>query len=210
MTILWSLLTLAGVHLLAVASPGPAFVSVIQTSVRNPRRVTLSHVLGLGLASALWACSAIFGLEALLVRFANLYRILQLAGGLYLAWIGIQAWRHAKNPLPTPSERSAAITPARAIRRGFSTNIANPKVMVFYGSIFTALLRPDMPSWVRPTAIGITIFNNVAWYGSLGLLLSSSKAQAAYTRAKVTIDRVAGTVMFLFGLKLIWGARRAA
>jgi threonine efflux protein len=210
MPILWSLLTLAGVHLLAVASPGPAFVSVIQTSVRNPRRVTLCHVLGLGLASALWACSAIFGLEALLVRFANLYRILQLAGGLYLAWIGIQAWRHARSPLPLPSERAAALTPAQAIRRGFSTNIANPKVMVFYGSIFTALLHPGMPAWVRPTAIGITIFNNVAWYGSLGLLLSSSKAQATYTHAKSTIDRIAGTVMFLFGLKLIWGARHPA
>ena len=68
MPIFWSLLTLVGVHLLAVASPGPAFVSMVQTSVRNPRNVTLTQVLGLGLASATWACAALFGLEALLTR----------------------------------------------------------------------------------------------------------------------------------------------
>jgi threonine/homoserine/homoserine lactone efflux protein len=169
----------------------------------------LLHVLGLGLASVLWACAVGFGMEALLMRVAGLYRILQLLGGLYLAWIGIQAWRHAKNALPVAVQGAALITPAQAIRRGFSTNIANPKVMVFYASIFTAVLKPGLPVWVRVAAIGIVLFDNLMWYGSLGLLLSSARAQNTYTRAKTAIDRTAGTVMFLFGLKLVWDARRA-
>jgi threonine efflux protein len=209
MPIFWSLLTLMGVHLIAVASPGPAFISVVQTSVSNPRRVMLMHVLGLGLASMLWACAVGFGMEALLMRVAGLYRVLQLLGGLYLAWIGIQAWRRAKKPLPVAAPGAALITPMQAIRRGFSTNIANPKVMVFYASIFTAVLKPSLPMWVRFVAVGIVLFDNLMWYGSLGFLLSSSRAQNTYTRAKAAIDRTAGTVMFLFGLKLVWDARRA-
>jgi threonine efflux protein len=210
MGIFWSLATLAGVHLLAAASPGPAFVSVIQSSVRNPWRTMLLHVLGLGLASGLWACAAVFGLQALLVRVAGLYRILQLAGGLYLAWIGLQAWRHAEEAMPAELEETAAVTPLRAVWGGFTTNVANPKVMVFFGSVFTAVLKPEMPGWVRLAAIGIVLVDNMLWYGGVGTLLSSARARRAYGRAKTAIDRTAGTVMLLFGLKLVWDARRAA
>jgi threonine efflux protein len=208
MPIFWSLLALAGVHLLAVASPGPAFISVVQTSVRCSRRITLFHVLGLGLAVMVWATATLFGLEALLTRITWLYRLLQFAGGLYLAYIGVQSIRHAKDPihadtvtrLPTPK------TPLQALGRGFTTNIANPKVMVFFASIFTAILKPGMPLWVRFAAIAIVYANETLWNGALGLLLSSPRSQRTYIRLKSTIDRTAGTVMLLFGLKLIYGA----
>ena len=212
MSIFWSLITLAGVHLLAVASPGPGFLSVVQTSVRNPRRIMLLHVLGMGLASATWACGAAFGLQEVLVRAAGVYRLLQLAGGLYLAWIGIQAWRHSGETMHAISASAgpAHLRPMQALRRGYATNIANPKVMVFYVSIFTAILRPEMPAWVRFVAIAIMLVDNMMWYGGVGFLLSSPGAQAAYGRAKTAIDRTAGTVMLLFGLRLVWGARRSA
>lgn len=209
MQIFLSLLALMGVHLLAVASPGPGFVSVIQTAVRNPRRIMFMHVLGLGLASALWASSAVFGLQALMVRMAGLYRIMELAGGLYLMWVGFKSWRHAGAPLPAPVEGGTELTARQAIWRGFSTNIANPKVMVFYVSIFTAVMRPNMPGWVRLVAICITIFDNMALYGTLGTLISTPRAQAGYMGMKTRIDRIAGTVMLGFGAKLIWSARRA-
>jgi len=210
MVIFWSLLALMGVHLLAVASPGPGFVSVIQTAVRNPRRIMFMHVFGLGLASAVWASSAVFGLQTLMVRMAGVYRVLELAGGLYLMWIGFKSWRHAKAPLPVPVDGGTELTAGQAVWRGFSTNIANPKVMVFYVSIFTAVLRPGMPAWVRLVAICITIFDNMALYGTLGTLISTPRAQAGYIAMKSRIDRVAGTVMLGFGAKLVWSARRVA
>jgi threonine efflux protein len=184
-------------------------VSVVQTAVRNPRRIMLMHVLGLGLASAVWACSAIFGVQALMVKVVGLYRVMQLAGGLYLMWIGFKSWRYAKAPLPAPKEGGAELTAGQAVWRGFSTNIANPKVMVFYVSIFTAVLRPGMPHWVGLAAVCITLFDNMAVYGTLGSLLGTEKAQNGYVRLKAKIDRVAGTVMLGFGAKLVWGARHA-
>jgi threonine/homoserine/homoserine lactone efflux protein len=209
MQIFLSLLALMGVHMLAVASPGPGFISVIQTAVRNPRRIMFMHVFGLGLASAVWACSAIFGLQAIMAKMAGLYRAMQLAGGLYLMWIGFKSWRYANVPLPPPAGGGTELTVPQAIWRGFSTNIANPKVMVFYISIFTAVLRPNMPGWVRALAVCITIFDNMALYGTLGSLIGTPKAQACYLRMKSRIDRAAGTVMLGFGAKLVWSARRA-
>ena len=211
MPILWSLATLMGVHLVAVISPGPGFLSVIQTAVRNPRRIMFLHVLGMGLASLTWACGAVFGMQAVLTRAVGLYRVLQIAGGLYLVWVGIQSWRHAKEPIHPPEQAAAEhLRPLEALRRGYATNIANPKVMVFYVSIFTAVLHPGMPGWVRFVALAIMLVDNLAWYGSVGVLLSSPRAQRSYERAKTAIDRTAGSVMLLFGLRLVWGARRGA
>ena len=211
MSIFWSLLTLAGVHLLAVASPGPAFVSIVQTSTCNPRRITILHVLGLGAAIFIWATAAVFGMEALLTRVAWLYRVLEIGGGLYLMYIGIQSFRHARKPLATPAKDAfpAHLTPLQAFRRGFTTNFANPKVMVFFASIFSVILKPGAPLWVRFAAITIVFLNETLWDGGLGLLLSTAHAQRVYTRAKTAIDRTAGAVMSLFGLRLIWGAVRA-
>jgi len=208
MSIFWSLITLAGVHLLAVASPGPAFVSVIQTSTSNPRRIAVVHVLGLGTAVLVWATAAVFGMEALLARVAWLYRVLEFGGGLYLVYIGIQSFRHARKPLAAPANDvvPAHLTLLQAFRRGFTTNFANPKVMVFFASIFSAVLKPGGPLWVRFAAITIVFLNETLWDGGLSLLLSTAPAQRAYTRAKSAIDRTAGVFMSLFGFRLVWGA----
>jgi len=208
MPVLWSLLTLAGVHLLAVASPGPAFVSIVQTSTSNPRRITIVHVLGLGAAIFLWATAAVFGMQALLARVAWLYRFLEVGGGLYLLYIGIQSILHARDKLITDvdSNRTTLLTPFQAFRRGFTTNFANPKMMVFFASIFSAVLKPGAPFSVRLVAIVIVFLNETLWDGGLGLLLSTAHFQRVYARARAGIDRTAGVVMSLFGLRLIWEA----
>ena len=137
-----------------------------------------------------------------------LYRALQLVGGLYLLYVGLQAWRHASDPILLPHLPSHQLTGTEAFRRGFATNIANPKVMVFFASIFAALLNSQWPFWVRLLMLSIIAFNETGWYALLALLLSTTRAQSIYRRAKVGIDRVAGSCMVLFGGKLIWNAAK--
>lgn len=212
MTYVPALLALMGVHLLAVASPGPAFVATIQISVRQSRTHALLHSLGLGLAVLAWAMGALFGLQALMQNVAGLFGALQLAGGLYLVYIGIQSWLHAPDPLGHSPEGPAtrALTPWQAFARGFATNISNPKVMVFFASIFSLVLDPAWPAWVRALVLLIVFLDETVWNGALAILLSTKRAQTAYLKAKTTVDRIAGACMFAFGGRLIWGATRQA
>ena len=95
----------------------------------------------------------------------------------------------------------------QAWRLGFSTNVANPKVIVFYGSIFVALFAPDTPGWARIAALLIVAANESCWFAVLALLFSSRPAQPVYRRARRWIDRATGAVMVIFGFRLILGAR---
>jgi threonine/homoserine/homoserine lactone efflux protein len=95
-----------------------------------------------------------------------------------------------------------------AFLRGFSTNLSNPKVIVFFASIFAAVLNPAWPNWLRGIVLFIIFVDETGYYILLTLLLSTRKAQAAYRRGKVVIERTAGTAMFGFGGKLLYSAVR--
>src|SRR5205814_9403225 len=90
-----ALLGLAVVHLLAVASPGPSTVLVVQTAAVSGRRGGLIAALAMMLGALAWAAAALYGLQALFAQFAWLYRVCQVAGGLFLIYLAVMIWRHA-------------------------------------------------------------------------------------------------------------------
>ena len=203
-------ITLAGigaVQLMAAMSPGPAFLVVTRLSVGESRRTALAAAFGVAMAALFWAVAATLGMHVLLAEAAWLYGILKLAGGAYLLWLGFQAWRHADVALAPATNGAVSMSCWQAWRLGFSTNLANPKVIVFFGSIFVTLFTPETPDWVRAAALVIVAANESGWYATVALLFSSRPAQAAYRRAKRWIDRATGAVMMIFGLRLILSTR---
>src|SRR5882672_5277630 len=91
---------LAVIHLLAVASPGPSTVLVIQTAAVAGRRGGLLAALAMMVGALLWAGAALFGLQALFARFDWLYLAFRIGGALYLLYLAMMLWRHARDPLP--------------------------------------------------------------------------------------------------------------
>ena len=202
-----ALVGIGAVQLLAAMSPGPAFLTVTRVSVGESRHAALAAALGVATATLIWAVAATLGMHVLLTEAAWLYDVLKLIGGGYLVWLAVEAWRHADTPLAPGANSLAGMSTWQAWRLGFGTNLANPKVIVFFGSIFVALFRPDTPAWVRLAALVIVAANEIGWYVAVALLFSSRAAQTTYRRAKRWIDRVTGAVMMIFGLRLILGVR---
>jgi threonine efflux protein len=157
----------------------------------------------------IWAVAAVFGVQIVLMKAEWLYRAMQFGGGCYLAYIGVQSWRHAKDAPPEGSAiAEKPVTVARAFLQGLVTNLSNPKVIVFFASIFTAVLDPKWPGWLRGVVLAVVFVDEVAYYSGLALLLSTTKARAGYRRAKTAIERTAGGAMLGFGGKLIYGSLR--
>ncbi len=203
MEFLAPLVTLWAVQLLAAISPGQSFVLISKLALSNPRPVALSAVMGLGLGTIIWSSAAILGVALLLETAAWAYTAFKIAGGIYLVWLAIMLWRHAPEPVDLDGARTKLITPWRAFTLGSLTQLANPKVVVFFGSIFVALLPAHAPAWVYVAAVVIVFFNEIGWYTVVALLFSSARPRAAYMRAKTWIDRVMAGFLALIGVRLI-------
>lgn len=197
------LLGLAVVHLLAVASPGPSTVLVIQTAAIAGRRGGLLAAFAMMVGALLWAIAALFGLQALFAQFEWLYLAFRIAGGLYLIYLAVMLWRHARDPLPEIAVGSrAGMTGWKGFLRALLLQLSNPKIMVFFGSIFLSLLPQHLPAWMDAAVLTIVGLNEFTWFALLALLFSSDSARAFYRRIKLWLDRVMGGVLGLLGVRL--------
>src|SRR5882672_4889801 len=192
-------------------SPGPSFVMVARTAVSSSRADGLSAALGMGAGGLVFAAAALLGLNGLLLAVPALYVVLKVAGGLYLAYLGARIWRAARQPLAvTQSVLSASATAWKSFALGFTTQISNPKTAIVYASVFAAFL-PASPSRAFNVAVVVLAFAiETAWYALVAVALSSERPRGAYLRFKAWIDRVAGGVMVLLGLKLLSSAAQRA
>jgi threonine/homoserine/homoserine lactone efflux protein len=201
-----ALLGLAVVHLLAVASPGPSTVLVVQASAVAGRRGGLIAAFAMMLGAVAWAAAALYGLQALFAEFAWLYRVFQVAGGLFLIYLAVMMWRHAREPLPEIAAVARG-SDGQIFIRALLLQLSNPKIMVFFGSIFLSVLPHDMPAWMQGTVLALVAFDEFTWFALLALTFSGGTARAFYRRAKSWIERFMGGALALLGLRLALSAR---
>ncbi|MFN3409022.1 MAG: LysE family translocator [Limisphaerales bacterium] len=207
METLLAMLLITGAVALGAVSPGPSFVLVARTAVAGSRSHGLAMALGIGLGGVVFVVAALLGLHLLFNSVAWLGFAFKLLGGVYLILLGILIWRAARQPAPLP-EAGAGPRPGtawRAFGLGFLTQVSNPKAVVIYASILAALLPREVPRLVPVVLPPLIFLVEAGWYAVVALLLSAPAPRALYGRAKVWVDRLAGGVLVLLGLRLLAG-----
>lgn len=204
-------LTIAIVHLVALLSPGPDFFFVSQTAVSRSRRQALHGVAGITLGIMVWSALALLGLQLVLHRLAWLQRFIEVAGGLYLLWMGLKMLRGALKSGSAAARRPVelAASDLATLRAGLFTNLANPKVVVYFGSVFSAFLGDGVDTATRWGLWMLIVAETFVWFALVAAFFALPAMRRGYLRLAHWIDGFAGTVFVLFGLHLIF-ARRVA
>ena len=202
------LISIGLVQLLAVISPGPDFLITARTAVARSRLDGVKVALGLATGTVVWASAALLGLNVIFHAVPILFLGMKIVGALFLMWIAWQIFRHAADPISIGTGESDV--PGNLFIQGLLTKISNPKAVVFYGSIFLAMLPADVPLWMTLSLVAIVVFNNIWWYSAVALFFGSGPVRRFYIRAKVWLDLVTGLFLGALGLRLLWGVRDAA
>ena len=125
-----------------VLTPGPNMIYLISRSICQGRRAGCISLAGVVLGFLFHIVCASAGLTAIFLTVPFAYNVLKYAGAGYLFWLAWQAVRpgavspFAPRALPPDS-------PAILLRMGFLTNALNPKMAVFYLSIFPQFVHPE-------------------------------------------------------------------
>lgn len=147
-------LTFISVMAVMAVTPGPANLFAIAAGAARGRRAALLGVLGMNLATLVWFGAAALGLGALVVAFPGVFHWVAILGGLYVAWLGLKAWRDALIPRSVDEAEAPAVHGERgALRDGFMVQLANPKAVLFFTAVLPPFIDPG-----RAIAPQLTLF----------------------------------------------------
>ena len=197
-------LTVALIHLLAVASPGPDFAVVVRESVTHGRRAGLWTALGVGTAIFLHVGYSLLGIGLIVSQSIVLFNALKWAAAAYLLYIGFKALRAKPAEVGTQVKDAERIqrTPKSAFAAGFMTNGLNPKATLFFLSLFTVVISPHTP---LPVQAGYGVYLAVAtaaWFCLVAMLFSQRRVREGFARMGHWFDRAMGVVLVALGVKI--------
>jgi len=198
-------------------TPGPDVMYIVAHAVRGGARAGVAAALGIAAGCLVHVAAAALGVSALLATSATAFALLKWAGAFYLVWVGVQMLRAALRPDATDNIAAGA-TPASAgaglhaqvpraavWRRGFLTNVLNPKVALFFLAFVPQFIAPGtaQPGLVF-LLLGLLFTVNgllvcVGW--ALAAAWAARRA-GALQRALRWLDGVAGGLFIVFGVRL--------
>lgn len=204
---LWpEFLTLTGAHALAVASPGPDFAIVLRQSLMRGRRAALWTSVGIGCGLCIHLTYCILGLGLLLKAAPGVVSAIQCLCAAYLAHVGVQALR-AKPRAPEASMDGIpdqSFTARGAFATGFLVNVLNPKVGLFFITLFPLAVSPQTPKWIQAGYGLWLVLLTIGWFSLVSLVFTRQDVRGKFLAHGHWIDRVLGAVFLGLAAAMVW------
>ncbi len=204
MEFIQGLLLITSIHILAAASPGPDFVLVSQQTLSNGKKSGLMCSIGIALGLSIHIIYSAFGLAAIIANSSSALWVIKLLGGGYLIYLGIKGLKSKPSiSQENQQEKVTKYSAKKSIGIGFLCNALNPKAPIYFVSLFTLVLSPDMPI-LHIALYGLwMMLIQLSWFSLVVTLLCQPTINKKFKRMGHLIDRVLGGAMIALGLKVI-------
>lgn len=204
-----SLLSFGLVAGLLTLVPGIDTALVLRSSLARTRGFAFATALGISTGLMVWGIAAAVGVSALLAASELAYRALTIAGAAYMVWLGASLLWKSRTKDPSSASPAAELeVPAtsqlfQGWLTGTGTNLLNPKVGVFYIATIPQFIPPGAPPLLMGILLaGVHCVLGLAWLTFLIFGAGFASRWLKGARSLRIIDRITGTVLVGFGLRL--------
>jgi threonine/homoserine/homoserine lactone efflux protein len=187
-----------------VLAPGPSVLFTVARAIAWGRATAVATVAGNVTGAFLVSLVVAFGLGPILQRSEFAFITVQILGGLYLIYLGIDAIRqsriHAGEMLNQGDQRPSRL---RSMRDGFWVGALNPKVLVYFAAILPQFVDRDSSSVTGQLVLMGATFSVLAFIGdsTFGLIAGTIRQWMANSPLRLVImRRFGGGVMIALGL----------
>lgn len=205
-----ALFGIAIIHFFALISPSPDFFFVTQSAIRQSRTHALFAALGISLSILVWSICALSGLHFLFQKMAWLQQVLMILGGIYLLYLGVLMLKSVLNPHQPDSntelqsnEAHVASSHLKLLFQGFLTNMANPKALVYFSSVFAVAINTNTPLSEQGSLLLVIFLESLLWFTLVAFIFSMQSINQGYQKFSKWIDGITGGIFISFGLLLI-------
>ena len=186
-------------------SPGPAFALMLQIAARDGWRPAMANIAGNSVGVLGWGILSSLGVSALVAVNRVAYDVLHFGGAAFLICLGLRglfAARARAGGDEAASQRARPRTPWRAARKGVANSAANPKLAVFFISLFPQFVAPGRPLLPAALLMSLVIVGfDIAWYGTVAFLVDRLR-RTVMPRVTRALQRATGAVLLGFGVRL--------
>lgn len=194
------------VAVLVIVTPGPDTALTITSTLRGGRRAGVLTAVGVAAGQAVWTIAASAGLAAVVVASEPAFRAIQLVGAVYLCALGLRASLGALRPGHVDSAavpetaRPQRVSPA--FLQGLISNLANPKMAVFFTSLLPQFAGGDPSFWrLLPLGLGFCLLT-LAWLTAYAVVVARAGALLRRDRVRRALEAVTGTVLVALGIRV--------
>ncbi len=184
--------------LAALASPGPAFLVMIRTTLNAGRTAGIALGCGLGTVAALWTLMALLGLDTVFKIFPWAYTTVKIIGAIYLLYIAFKMWRSANDVLETETKASK-----HAFFQGILINLLNPKSVLFAAAVLVVIFPKGMTFAENTTVVLNHLIVEWIFYTAMAIGMSTKTVSTFYMRLKKYIDRISSVILGALGARLL-------
>lgn len=203
MDLIQGLMIITTIHFLAAAAPGPDFVLVSQQTLSHGKKTGLLCSIGITLGLSIHLIYSALGLAAVIANSSSALWAIKIIGGCYLMYLGYKGITSKKSNNEAVQVATVKNSPLKSIGVGFLCNALNPKAPIYFVSLFTLVLSPDLPlshlliygAWIMAIQL--------IWFSSVVFLLSRPAVNKKFQAMGHWVDRVTGVAMVALGLKVI-------
>ena len=196
--------------LLLNLTPGPDTAFIVGQSVTHGRRAGLMSVLGISAGCVVHTLAIALGLSAILAASAGAFLVVKLIGAAYLVYLGSRMVLATLRRDPT-DDRPAAVTKVdrRSARRtfvqGFLTNVTNPKVVLFFLSLFPQFVSAESAHKGLAFAVlgGVLIVISTIYNGAVAWVAGSiTRRMQSAPRIQAWLERSVGAMFIALGARI--------
>lgn len=199
----WSvLLVYVMVALLSYISPGPDWAIISRHAFRSK---TAGLWAALGVQSGLFVhmMIAVIGVVAIFSAFPSVFSAVQLAGALYLLYLGISILRQLRQHTGLAESEMALSSRHGTFGQGFIANVLNPKAALFFAGILPQFVDHTQPVKTQVLVLGVVdIVVGFLWWVVFVLAIHRIRQTVKIGRAQWVMDCVTGVFLLLFGLAM--------
>ncbi len=180
--------------ILGATSPGPSLAVVLRNTMIGGRSRGLACAVGHGIGFGFYAVSVVFGLVAIMDSNPNLFTLMQILGGLFLLYLGIEIIRSEEKEIEHSEGKREGFV------EGFFIAFLNPKIAVFMLAVLSSVLDPSMSSETKWIIAGMGMTIDTVWYVLVALVLSNSSMLTKIEKNQRLLNLITGILMICLAI----------
>ena len=183
------------VNLLGAMMPGPDFAIVTRYGLTGSRYAAIRAAAGIAAALFIHVSYCLLGIAVVLQNSPWLFSSIQIAGALYLAYLGIRLLR-TSGAASSGDEKGRPLR-LNPFREGFLTNLLNPKASLFLLSLFAEFIDSSTPLWSKVCYGLLVPATAFGWFSFLSIMLTHRRFLPHLQRYQVFFMKAMGLMLLV-------------